>query len=31
MAAGYVAGSVAASVSALFFGIAVFRSGGHLP
>jgi CrcB protein len=31
MAAAYVAGSVAASLSALFFGLAVFRSGGHLP
>ena len=30
-AAGYMVGSVAASVSALFFGLAVFRSGGHLP
>jgi CrcB protein len=30
-AAGYVVGSVAASLSALFFGMAVFRSGGHLP
>ena len=31
-AAGYVVGSVAASVSALFFGLAVFRGGGgHLP
>lgn len=30
-AAGYMAGSVAASVSALFFGLAVFRSAGHLP
>jgi CrcB protein len=31
LAAGYMAGSVAASVSALFFGLAVFRSAGHLP
>ena len=31
LAAGYAAGSVAASVSALFFGLAVFRGGGHLP
>ena len=31
MAAGYVVGSVAASVSALFFGLALFRGGGHLP
>jgi CrcB protein len=30
-AAGYMVGSVAASVSALFFGLAVFRSAGHLP
>ena len=31
LAAGYIVGSVAASVSALFFGLAVFRSAGHLP
>ena len=31
MAAGYAVGSVAASVSALFFGLALFRSGAHLP
>jgi CrcB protein len=31
MAAGYMVGSVAASASALFFGLALFRSGGHLP
>ena len=31
MAAGYVVGSVAASLSALFFGLALFRGGGHLP
>jgi CrcB protein len=31
MAAGYVVGSVAASISALFFGLALFRGGGHLP
>ena len=31
MAAGYVIGSVAAGLSALFFGLAVFRGGGHLP
>ena len=31
LAAGYMVGSVAASVSALFFGLAVFRSSGHLP
>jgi CrcB protein len=30
-AAGYVVGSVAASVSALFFGLALFRGGGHVP
>jgi CrcB protein len=30
-AAGYVVGSVAASISALFFGLAMFRSAGHLP
>jgi len=30
-AAGYMVGSVAASVSALFFGLALFRSPGHLP
>ena len=30
-AAGYVVGSVAASVSALFFGIALFRGGAQLP
>jgi len=30
LAAGYMVGSVAASVSALFFGLAMFR-GGHLP
>jgi CrcB protein len=30
-AAGYVAGSVVASVAALFFGLAVFRTAGHLP
>ena len=30
-AAGYVVGSVAASVSALFFGLALFRTGHHLP
>ena len=28
---GYAIGSVAASVSALFFGLALFRGGGHLP
>lgn len=31
LAAGYAVGSVAASISALFFGLAVFRGGGHLP
>jgi fluoride exporter len=31
LAAGYAVGSVAASVSALFLGLAVFRGGGHLP
>ena len=30
-AAGYMVGSVAAALSALFFGLAVFRSAGHLP
>ena len=31
MAAGYAVGSVAASVSALFFGLALFRGSPHLP
>ena len=31
MAAGYMIGSVAAGLSALFFGLALFRSGTHLP
>ena len=31
LAAGYVAGSVAASLTALFFSLALFRSAGHLP
>ena len=31
LAAGYVVGSVFASISALFFGLALFRSGGQLP
>ena len=31
MAAGYAVGSVAASVSALFFGLALFRGTGQLP
>ena len=31
LAAGYMVGSAAASVAALFFGLAIFRSGGHLP
>jgi CrcB protein len=30
-AAGYMAGSVAASVAALFFGLAMFRTAGQLP
>ena len=30
-AIGYVVGSVAAGVAALFFGLAVFKSAGHLP
>ena len=31
LAAGYLIGSVAAGLAALFFGLAVFRSAGHLP
>jgi len=31
LAAGYMVGSVAAGLSALFFGLAVFRSAPHLP
>ena len=31
LAAGYMVGSVAAGVSALFFGLALFRGGHHLP
>ena len=31
VAAGYAVGSVAASVAALFFGLAIFRTAGHLP
>jgi fluoride exporter len=31
LAAGYMVGSVAAGLSALFFGLAVFRGSGHLP
>lgn len=31
LAAGYMVGSVAASVAALFFGLAIFRTAGHLP
>ena len=31
MAAGYMVGSVFASLAALFFGLALFRSGGQLP
>jgi CrcB protein len=30
-AAGYAAGSVIASIAALFVGLAVFRTAGHLP
>ena len=30
-AAGYIAGSVVASVAALFFGLALFRTAGQLP
>ena len=30
-AAAYVVGSVAAGLAALFFGLAVFRTAGHLP
>lgn len=31
LAAGYIVGSVAAGLAALFFGLVVFRSSGHLP
>lgn len=31
LAAGYLIGSVAAGLSALFLGLALFRGGGHLP
>ena len=31
LAAGYVIGSVAAGLSALFLGLALFRAGGHVP
>ena len=31
LAAGYVIGSLAAGIAALFLGLAVFRSAGHLP
>ena len=31
LAAGYIIGSVAASVAALFFGLALFRTHAHLP
>jgi len=31
LAAGYAVGSVVASLTALFFGLALFRSGGQLP
>ena len=30
-AAGYLVGSVAAALAGLFFGLAVFRTAGHLP
>jgi fluoride exporter len=30
-AVGYMVGSVAAALAGLFFGLAVFRSAGHLP
>jgi CrcB protein len=30
-AAGYMVGSVAAGLAALFFGLAIFRTAGHLP
>ena len=30
-AAGYIVGSTAAGISALFFGLALFRGGGHVP
>jgi CrcB protein len=31
LAAGYIVGTVAAGLSALFFGLALFRGGGHVP
>lgn len=31
LAAGYMIGTLAAGIAALFFGLAVFRSSGHLP
>jgi CrcB protein len=31
LAAGYAVGSVAVSIAALFFGLALFRGGGQLP
>ena len=31
LAAGYMVGSVASGVAALFLGLALFRSAGHLP
>jgi len=31
LAMGYMVGSVAAGIAALFFALAVFRSAGHLP
>ena len=31
LAFGYVVGSIAAGLSALFFGLAVFRGAGHVP
>ena len=31
LAAGYIVGSVAAGLAALFFGLAIFRTAGHLP
>jgi CrcB protein len=31
LAVGYIVGSVVAGLAALFFGLAVFRSAGHLP
>jgi CrcB protein len=31
MAAGYMVGTVAAGLAALFFGLAVFRGGGQVP